>query len=106
MAEIVWTEPAVADLDGVADWIAVDDPGAARRFVARVVQHVSLLASWPAMGPVMPESGGSRYRQLVERPCRVINRAEKERILIVCILRTERLIPDPIEPGSGPPTPT
>lgn len=100
----MWTEPAVTDLDTIADWIAVDDPGGARRFVQRVVQHVSLIASWPAMGPAVPETGGERYRQLFERPCRVIYRAEQARILIVCVLRTERLIPDPIEPATLPPT--
>ena len=31
MAEIVWTEPALADLDTIADYIAIDNPTAARR---------------------------------------------------------------------------
>ncbi len=104
MAEVVWTEPAVADLDAIGDWISVDDPAAARRLVRRVVDHVGLLASWPAMGPIVPETGGGRYRQLVEGPCRVIYRAEGDRVLVLCVLRTERLIPDPIEPASGPST--
>lgn len=28
MAEIIWTEPALADLDAIADYIALDKPDA------------------------------------------------------------------------------
>ena len=30
MAEVIWTEPALHDLDAIADYIALDDPQAAR----------------------------------------------------------------------------
>jgi plasmid stabilization system protein ParE len=31
MARVIWTEPALSDLDGIADYIALDDPEAAKR---------------------------------------------------------------------------
>ena len=37
MAEIVWTEPALSDLDAIADYIALDNP---RALVRRVFLHV------------------------------------------------------------------
>ncbi len=40
MAELIWTEPALSDLDTIADYIALDNPDAARRFVQRVFRHV------------------------------------------------------------------
>ena len=30
MAELIWTEPALSDLDTIADYIALDNPDAAR----------------------------------------------------------------------------
>jgi plasmid stabilization system protein ParE len=36
MAEMIWTEPALQDLDAIADYIALDNPLAARRLVQRV----------------------------------------------------------------------
>jgi len=36
MAKIVWTEPALNDLDAIADYIALDNPHAARELVRRV----------------------------------------------------------------------
>ena len=36
MAQIIWTEPALNDLDTIADYIALDDPQAARNLVRKV----------------------------------------------------------------------
>ena len=92
MAEIIWTEPALADLDAIADYIALDNPQAARDLVRRVFGHVDQLAEHPLSGPKLPEFRGWRYRQLVEPPCRVIYRHEKGVIHIVHVLRGERLL--------------
>ncbi|MFN3586592.1 MAG: type II toxin-antitoxin system RelE/ParE family toxin [Moraxellaceae bacterium] len=45
MAEIVWTEPALAELDAIADYIAIENPAAAADQVQRVFRHVSQLAA-------------------------------------------------------------
>lgn len=92
MAEVVWTEPAVADLDAVADYIALDKPDAARALVARVLAHVEQLAAQPESGSCPRELGPrSRYRQIVEPPCRVFYRYEAatERVFILYVLRGE-----------------
>jgi toxin ParE1/3/4 len=41
MAELIWTEPALQDLDAIADYITLDKPLAARGLVARVFEHVA-----------------------------------------------------------------
>ena len=90
MAEIIWTEPALNDLDAIADYIALDDPAAARRLAQRVFEHVEQLASHPRSGSVPPELRGSRYRQIVEPPCRVFYRYDGERVFILQVMRGER----------------
>ena len=50
MAKVVWTEPAVSDLDAIADYIALDNPRAARELVQRVFVHVEQLAAHPRSG--------------------------------------------------------
>jgi len=92
MAEIIWTEPALADLDAIADYIALDNPQAACDLVRRVFGHVDQLAAHPLSGPKLPEFKGWRYRQIIEPPCRVIYRHEKGLIHIVHVLRGERLL--------------
>ena len=55
MAKIVWTEPAVSDLDAIADYIALDNPAAARQLVQRVFEHVEQLERYPESGSIPPE---------------------------------------------------
>jgi plasmid stabilization system protein ParE len=89
MAALIWTEPALHDLDAIADYIALDDPEAARGLVQRVFQHVEQLVEQPDSGSRPPEMRQSRYRQIVEAPCRVFYRYDGERVLILCIMRGE-----------------
>ena len=89
MAEIVWTEPALHDLDAIADYIALDDPQAARRLVQRVFQHVGQLAEQPGSGSRLPEMRQSRYRQIVEAPCRIFYRLDGKRVFVLSVMRGE-----------------
>lgn len=90
MAEVVWTEPAVTDLDAIADYIALDNPVAASALVQRVVAHVEQLADHPESGSKPRELRGSRYRQIVEPPCRVFYRHDAEKVYVLFVMRAER----------------
>ena len=92
MAEIVWAEPALSDLDAIADYIALENPVAAAQLVARVLGHVDQLSEHPRSGSILPELPGWRYRQISEPPCRVIYRQEQNRVLILHVARSERLL--------------
>jgi toxin ParE1/3/4 len=90
MAEVIWSEPALADLDAIADYIALDNPRAAAELVRRVFAHTDQLAQQPRSGPKLPELPGWRYRQISEPPCRVIYRHEKTRVIVLHVVRAER----------------
>lgn len=66
MAEIVWTEPALADIDAIADYIALDNPAAAKARVQRVFEHMDQLQQHPESGSKPNELKGWRYRQIIE----------------------------------------
>ena len=92
MAEIIWTEPALADLDAIADYIALDKPTAASAFVQQIFSHVEQLAVHPESGSRPLELKRSRYRQIVEPPCRVFYRYDGERVFILYVMRSEQLL--------------
>jgi plasmid stabilization system protein ParE len=92
MAEVIWTEPALSYLDGIADYIALDKPEAARQLVQRVFQHVEQLSDHPKSGSRPPELKGWRYRQIVEPPCRIFYRIDGDRAYILYVMRGERLL--------------
>ena len=93
MAEIIWTEPALSDLDAIADYIALDNPEAAKQLVQRVFRHVEQLANYPESGSMPKELKGSRYRQIVEPPCRIFYRLDEGRVYVLYVMRSERLLP-------------
>jgi toxin ParE1/3/4 len=90
MAEVVWTEPALSDLDAIADYIALDNPEAAKALVGRVFEHVEQLRRFPSSGSRPPELSGGRYRQLVEPPCRIFYRVDAGKVFILHVMRSER----------------
>jgi toxin ParE1/3/4 len=92
MAEIIWTEPALNDLDAIADYISLDNPAAARELVQKIFAHVAQLADYPESGSIPPELRNRRYRQIVERPCRIFYRFDGARVYIVYVMRGERLL--------------
>ena len=91
MARIIWTEPALQDLDAIADYISLDKPLAARQFVQRVFDRIEQLATHPKSGSVPAELRGTPYRQLVIPPVRIFYRTQKEVVYIVYAMRDEKL---------------
>ncbi len=90
MAQVIWTEPALSDLDGVADYIALDNIGAARRLVQKVFSTVERLEQFPESGRFPPELERSRYREVIVGPCRVFYRSDQEKVFILYVMRGER----------------
>ena len=92
MAQVVWTEPALSDLDAIADYIALQDPAAAALLVARIVGHVGQLEAHPESGARISELKRARYRQVIEPPCRVLYRHDGASVFILHVMRSERLL--------------
>ena len=96
MARLIWTEPALTDLEIIADHIALDKPDAAKRYVQRVLAAVDRLAQFPNSGSIPPEIPDLPYRQVVVHPCRIFYRAEKEHVFILYVMRSDRLFREEI----------
>jgi addiction module RelE/StbE family toxin len=92
MAQVIWAESALNDLDTIADYIALDNSEAARRLVQNIFEHVSPLEEHPRLGSKPQELKGWRFRQIVEPPCRIFYREDSGRVLILHVMRSERLL--------------
>lgn len=90
MARLVWTEPALQDLEQLADYISLDDDAAAKRLVKKVFKSVELLAEFPEMCPVPRELSDTVYRHLFVKPLRIFYRVQDEIVYIVYVMRQER----------------
>lgn len=92
MARLIWTERAIAELDDITEYIAFDDPAAARRLAKRIASHADQLERHPLSGPIPSELVGRQYRQISESPCRIIYRYDGINVIILRVLRAEQLL--------------
>lgn len=92
MAQIVWTEPALNDLQDTAEYIELDDSAAAKKLVKNVFAVVERLVDFPDSGRRPPELKKTQYREKVVGPCRIFYRVEKAHVFILYILRSERTL--------------
>lgn len=91
-AKLIWTAPALDDLDDIAAWIAIENPIAATDFVDRALAGIERLRRFPDSGRRVPEAPGGLYREVILGPCRIIYRRDGAYVLIVSVLRGERLL--------------
>lgn len=92
MARLVWTEPAVNDLDALAEYVALDKPEAAGALVADVLDAVERLRRYPSSGRRPPELPRTPYRELLVGPCRIFYRVESDTVCLLHVMRSERLL--------------
>ncbi|WP_290650304.1 type II toxin-antitoxin system RelE/ParE family toxin [Aquisalimonas sp.] len=90
MAEVIWTEPAIQELDAIAEYIALDNPVAASNLVEEVFDKTGRLEDFPQSGRIPPELPNSIYREIVVPPCRIFYRGEGNRVLVLYVMREER----------------
>ena len=90
MAEVIWTEPALQELDAIAEYIALDNPAVASHLVQDVFDKTERLEDFPQSGRIPPELPNSVYREVVVPPCRIFYREDDKRVLILYVMREER----------------
>ena len=91
MAEVIWTEPALAQLQAILEYIALDKQEAAEAVAKRVFATTDRLASFPRAGRPIPEFPHRNYRQLWAKPCWLYYRMEEDRAIILHVRRGEQL---------------
>ena len=90
MAQIIWTEPALSDLNAIAEYIALDKPSAAINLVQKVFSSTDRLEQFPESGRKPPEFKKAKYLEIIVEPCRIFYRIEGDKIYILYVMRSER----------------
>lgn len=95
---VLWTDRAKAHLRDILDFIAFDNPDAARALAGRVFESVQRLAEFPHAGRHLPELEDAPFRERVVPPCRVIYQVRGTDLIILVVIRAERhLVPELLE---------
>ncbi len=95
--QVLWAEAAVQDLEELVSYVAADSPVNARVLLARLRDRAASLETSPMRGRVVPELarfGIRSWRELVEKPHRVIYRVTKEEVFVLAVFDGRRELED------------
>ena len=90
MAEVIWTQPALNELNEIAEYIAVVNLVAAKTLVQTVFSKVERLEAHPESGKVPLEIPTLNYRELVVKPCRIFYKIDENKVFILHVMRQEQ----------------
>ena len=90
MAEVIWTEPALANIDDIAEYIALHNIKAAKELVQRIFSKVERLEEFPESGKVPIEIENLNFREVIVPPCRIFYRVKDRNVYILHVMRQER----------------
>ena len=62
MTRVIWSPRALDDLDAIEAYIAKDNPTAARRVIAKIIQRARRIEMFPESGGFVEEDDSHRYR--------------------------------------------
>ncbi|WP_029862988.1 type II toxin-antitoxin system RelE/ParE family toxin [Vibrio parahaemolyticus] len=87
---MIWTEPALSDLNDIAEYIALENIVAAKQLVQTIFSKVERLQTFPESGRIPPELEHLSYRKVVVNPCRVFYKQDGDKVFILFVMRAER----------------
>ncbi|HEY0557402.1 MAG TPA: type II toxin-antitoxin system RelE/ParE family toxin [Thermoanaerobaculia bacterium] len=89
--KVEWTDPAIADLAAIREYIARDSEHYAVQFIGRLIGAVDKLETFPEMGRRVPEALESEdLREVLFQSYRIIYRFRSERVQIITVLHGSR----------------
>lgn len=95
--KVIWTPLALAKVREISEYIALDRPKAAERWVVSVFDFVKRLARHPKRGRVVPEVGREDLREILHGKYRIIYRLDEDGSISILTVRHGSRLFDPKE---------
>jgi addiction module RelE/StbE family toxin len=85
-----WTERAANDLLAIGEYIAAENPVAARKWVEKLRQRATKASKSPRMGRVVPELARDDVREVFLRTYRIIYRIVDGGVVVLTVFEGHR----------------
>ena len=100
--DILWSNRAKADLGTIGEFIAADNPIAAKRWVDRLIADVERVGEMPFAGRVVPElADRDDIREVLRRTYRIVYAVRQDTIEVLTIFEGHRPFPAEAVPKNG-----
>ena len=85
-----WTDRALRDLEAIGDFIARDNPAAARKWIDRLLTAAQRDGRAPRAGRRVPELGRDDVREAIVGNYRIVYRVSADRIDFLTVFEAHR----------------
>ena len=89
---VVWSPRALADVEAIAGYIALDSKTYALAVVRTIVKLTRTLARFPRSGRKVPEFDDENTRELIAYSYRIIYTLEPKQVTIVAVIHGKRML--------------
>ncbi|MEI8206317.1 MAG: type II toxin-antitoxin system RelE/ParE family toxin [Kiritimatiellales bacterium] len=93
MNRVLWTAPAVSDLDSIREYIARDSEVYADSVLSEIFEVVDQLVVYAESGRVVPELNEKQTRELIVGNYRVMYDIQADTVRILTVLHGARKFP-------------
>ena len=94
MTELTWSPQALADVEEIRAYIALDSRSYADLTAQRILAAVERLKAFPDSGRMVPERQSTEVREVIAGRFRIVYRREAHVVEIVTVFRGSREFPD------------
>lgn len=90
---ITFAASAVDDLEAIRAWYKDQQvPDVGNRLLEEIIAQVEQLAAFPESGRIVPEFGIATLREIIHAPFRIVYRLDGNKIRVIRIWRSERIL--------------
>jgi len=92
--KIIWSLRSKNQLTDIAEYISLDKPQAARRWLLNIFQEVEKLKLFPKSGRKVPEIDREDIREIIFENYRIIYKIESDEEIIIASVRHGKQLSD------------
>ena len=91
--KIIWSPLAIDRVSEIAEYIALDNPVAAEKWVDDIFDSVKRLKQFPNSGRIIPELPLENFREIIFGNYRIIYRTEENQISVLTVRHGKQVLP-------------
>ncbi|MCG8552359.1 MAG: type II toxin-antitoxin system RelE/ParE family toxin [Desulfobacterales bacterium] len=91
--KLFWTETAKQDLLSIKQYIATDNPAAAKRWIETLRKRARKAVHAPLSGRKVPEFSRNDIRELIEGNYRIVYQVFSDKLVVLTVFESHRLFP-------------
>jgi toxin ParE1/3/4 len=90
--KIIWSRTALHRLIEIEEFIAMDNPLQAEKFILKLINRGESVKDFPYRGRVVPEFSNNEIREVFEKSYRIVYKIRDEHVEILTVFEGHQLL--------------